>query len=333
MTEYREPMSTELSPGPLPAPLARVPADLWLVALVTAVAWAGLALLPPGHPLAVVVAVAFLLVAPGYALTAALFPGASRDATASAGPGVDLPERLAYSLALSIVVSPLVGMALGLSPAGLWASPLVLAVGGATLLAAGVAAVRRASLPAEARFDPVADLRTREPDWLVLVVVSLAVLAAVGAVGTAVVQPPGEAFSELYLLSPGADGGLVAGATPGSVTLGEPVELVVGVDNHEGVATAYTVVATLQRVDGGGTVTESVEVGRWRATVADGEGWRLAHEVRPAMAGEDLRLAYLLYAGDVPAEPSLETADYEVHLWLDVVDPAAGGTEAAAGTG
>jgi uncharacterized membrane protein len=313
-------MSTQHAPGPGPLALARVAVDLWLVALVVALAWASIALLPAGHPAATVVAVAFLLVVPGYAVTAALFPAASR-AAGSGGADVDLPERLFYSLALSIVVSPVVGIALGLSPIGLWPRPMVAAVGGVTLLAAAVAAVRRGSIPVDDRFRPIAELRASDPDWLVLAVVGLAVVGSVGAVGAAALQPPGETFTELYVLSPGADGGLVAGATPEVVALGEPVPLVVGLDSHEGVTTAYTVVALLERVDEDGAVVETVEVGRWRATVDDGEGWRLAHEIRPTLAGEDLRLAYLLYAADAPAEPSIQTADYEVHLWLDVVDP------------
>ena len=37
------------------------------------------------------------------------------------------------------------------------------------------------------------------------------------------------------------------------------------------------------------------------------------------MTGEDVRLVWLLYPdGEVPAEPSTETTEYHVHLWVDV---------------
>jgi hypothetical protein len=44
----------------------------------------------------------------------------------------------------------------------------------------------------------------------------------------------------------------------------------------------------------------------------------------PTIRGEDLRLAYYLYAGDVPADPNAENAYRSLYLWIDV-----GGTETA----
>jgi hypothetical protein len=40
--------------------------------------------------------------------------------------------------------------------------------------------------------------------------------------------------------------------------------------------------------------------------------------VTPTQPGESTRLRVLVYEGDVPASPSVDTADYELHLWVDI---------------
>jgi len=40
--------------------------------------------------------------------------------------------------------------------------------------------------------------------------------------------------------------------------------------------------------------------------------------VTPTMTGRWLRLTYLLCTDEVPAEPSIESAYREVHLWVNV---------------
>jgi uncharacterized membrane protein len=43
--------------------------------------------------------------------------------------------------------------------------------------------------------------------------------------------------------------------------------------------------------------------------------------VTPTLRGSDMRLRFLLYRGDPPDEPSIETASHETHLWLNVTAP------------
>jgi len=38
------------------------------------------------------------------------------------------------------------------------------------------------------------------------------------------------------------------------------------------------------------------------------------------MTGENLRVQYLLYRGDPPAEPTQENAYRSLHLWVDVFE-------------
>ena len=64
-------------------------------------------------------AVLLIVIVPGYVLVAALFPG---------NDGIDWLERIALSLALSIVVVSLVGLVLDATPWGIRLGPIVVAL-------------------------------------------------------------------------------------------------------------------------------------------------------------------------------------------------------------
>ena len=102
-------------------------ADLLLVVLAVAVQTALVWLTPDlDGPLRVLVGVPFVLVAPGYALQAAMFDPGSLGRT----------ERAVLSLGLSIAVSIIAGLVLNLTPAGLNRDSWSLLLGAIT--AAGV---------------------------------------------------------------------------------------------------------------------------------------------------------------------------------------------------
>jgi uncharacterized membrane protein len=193
------------------------------------------------------------------------------------------------------------------------------------------------------------------------VLLAASVLLAVGSVGYAVAVPKqGEAFTELYLLTETDDGELVADDYPTEFVRGEAQSLVVGIGNQEHEPVNYTVVVELQRVEvrtvsngtdgppGGGagtgdatatatpvnrTVVEVLEERRvttFRTRLEHNRTWQLRHEVAPRMTGERLRLAYLLYEGPAPPEPTVDNAYREVHLWVNVSEPGAGTGNASA---
>lgn len=175
----------------IPRPLRELPADLGAVVILT-----GLTILSvflPGvneTPLRVVFGLCFVLVLPGYAFVAALFPEAGESPTESvperepspnqtderpapvpgteaadtaseyeansqpAGErtGIDGIERVALSFGLSIAIVPLIGLGLNFTPWGIRLGPIVLAVSAFTLGSVAVAAFRRQELPPEERF-------------------------------------------------------------------------------------------------------------------------------------------------------------------------------------
>jgi len=170
----------------------------------------------------------------------------------------------------------------------------------------------------------------------VLLVVS--VLLAVGSVAYAVAVPPqGEQFSEFYLLTENDEGELVADGYPTEFVRGESAPVVVGIGNNEYESTEYTVVVELQRVEavGGGNlsvanatenatteiqVVERERLGELSAQLAHNETWQQSHELSPTLTGENLRVQYLLYRGEPPAEPTRDNAYRSLHLWVDVFE-------------
>jgi uncharacterized membrane protein len=66
------------------------------------------------------------------------------------------------------------------------------------------------------------------------------------------------------------------------------------------------------------TVEGSTELDRYGVALGDNETDRRTVDVRPTTTGERLRLAFLLYRGEPPADPAVETAYRETHLWVNV---------------
>lgn len=348
----------------LPRFLRRFPADLVaIVLLVIATAISALAPVVSETPLRIALGLAFVLFAPGYAFIGALFPerGPSPDATSAttesdtdaesdagmfdrAHPqrsgSIDGIERVALSFGLSIALTPLIGLVLNFTPFGIRLVPIVLSIGGFTIIACVVAALRRQELPAEERFRVpyrawlgAARSELFEPetrmDAVLNVVLVVSLLLAIGSVGYATLVPQqGESFSELYLLTENESGDLVANDYPQNFTVGQSQPVIVGIGNHEHEQLEYSVVAKLQRVsiqNNSTTVRESQVLDRFSRTVPANESVRWTHNVTPSMTGERLRLIYLLYKGSPPQEATVENAYRETHLWVNVTSNGSAG--------
>lgn len=337
----------------LPRPVRAFPADL--AAVVGLVALTTCSVLVPvvrETPLRIGFGLVFVLFLPGYAFIAALFPDAGErpavgddmaEPTVSdrdAGlrdRGIDGIERLALSFGLSIAIVPLIGLVLNFTPWGIRLLPIVLSVSGFTLVATTIAAVRRWELPTDERFRVpyeqwLADLHAElfapatRTDAALNVLLVVSILVAVSSVGYAVAVPKqGETFTEFYLLTENETGARVAADYPTDFTRGDGKPVIVGIGNQEHESVAYTVVVELQRVrvandSNTTTVLAERELDRIQTRVTHNETWTTTYTVRPTMTGERLRLAFLLYRGAVPAEPTVDNAYRELHLWVTVSD-------------
>lgn len=157
-------------------------------------------------------------------------------------------------------------------------------------------------------------------ETLLTLALAAGLLLATGSAGWVVATSgDGDTFTELSLLTENESGEIVADGYPTTMASGKATPLVVEIGNHERRAMTYTVVVELQRVaNDTTTVRTERELRRFTSSVDANETRRKQLSLSPSLTGSRLRLVFLLYDGPTPAEPSIETADQEVHLWVDV---------------
>ena len=335
----------------LPVSVRGLPADLSLL-LILNLATVVTVVVPSleGTPLRTVLGASFVLFVPGYAVVSALFPEANGDrrerTTAatrrSAEPprrSVDGPERALLSIALSAVVAGLSGFGLHLMPLRLRPLTVLVPLTAVTVVATLLAVRRRGRIPHERRF------RVPYRTWIATVrassdgptatlavnaLLALSVVLACSALGLALLFPQdGETFTEFYLLTADGDGEFRAGDYPHEFTVNGTRTVHAAVHNRERRPRNYTVVVELHRLEGDGNTSTVVESERIVST-----DLRLRHNetaiepipVAPRTTGVQLRLTFLLYAGDPPREPRVGNAYRETHLWVNVSAPPANGS-------
>ncbi|WP_338729831.1 DUF1616 domain-containing protein [Haladaptatus sp. DJG-WS-42] len=247
--------------------------------------------------------------------------------------GVTFGERIALSFGLSIALMPPLAIALSLAGFGLTIRTVIGSLSVFIILLMFIGSQRRKALAPEQRFDipvkqwfselSVAVLDTESNIDLVLnVALICTVVVATTGFGYALFVPNyAEEYTEFSLVSQNEAGDFVFSGYPSEFQQGVPQELLLVVENQEGRLTTYNVVVELQRVetvDGTLTVVEREELNRYSATVQDKGTWLESHELTPTMTGENLRLSYMLYKGDVPADPTEENAYRHLYLWVTV---------------
>jgi len=295
-------------------------ADLWAVAGVALVALEVASI--PGVPpvVGLVVGVPFVLVGPGYALVAAVFPRAGETTPRGAG-AVSWPSRLALSVGGSVVAVGAVAGALDFTVWGFGRETVAVGLAAFTVVAAAVARYRRARVPVGARVTVTADAvgtRLRSivvGDGVAGVALTVVVLvAAVGAAGVVAEEATSTAeTTELFVVGEGPDGDLVAGAHPRNLTVDRPADVTVGVGVSGSDSLDGTVVGHLERIAVEGDtvrVARQREVARFGVSVEPGDRSLVEHTVTPRRAADRLRLTYRLYpdGADRPVR--------EVHVWV-----------------
>lgn len=209
-----------------------------VAALVIALALCGVL----GTVARVVIALPFVLVAPGYAIVAAVFPKR----------GLGGVETLLFSIGVSVAVATLGGLALNWTPWGLRTEVWVVFLAAVALGAGGVAIARRGGLSTTL---PVARLPHTGSGPILRVGVPLLATALVLAVATGVsvtgaIHQPRKGFTQLWIL-------------PASGHKASAVRL--GLANRESATTRYL----LRLTAGGHTVRE------WRAlNLTPGASWQ-----------------------------------------------------------
>ncbi|WP_435075039.1 DUF1616 domain-containing protein [Halorubrum sp. HHNYT27] len=335
--------------------------DLLLVVVGAVTALAVILLGVPGSILRSLFVVPLIVLYPGYAVLAAVFPERRSDVESDRmdadqaltrptqhTAGLLFSVRLALAATLSLAIVG--GIALITNVLGLgFAAPITgVGVFVVTMLFTAVAIVRRATLPRETRAglpplavalgglpNAVRDVRSplsggsrgSSVSAVVHVLVVVSVLLFLSSVGFAMVeaQSPGAEFTEVYLVTENGSE-YDAGGYPQELTRGEPTQITLAVANQEHQTERYTVVSELQRLDrttNGSRIVQERELWRAQLPVEVGETAYLQRDVTPTMSGDSLRLVFHVYRGEVPANPTRQNAYRTVQLIVDVSD---GGT-------
>ena len=206
-----------------------------------------------------------VLLLPGYAVTAALFPGRTLGAL----------QRTTLSVGLSLAIAALGGIVLNWTNWGLHTYSWAVLLGALTLAASAVAWLRRRALPvdtaaAEESAPPRLDVRTT----LSLCVAGIVVLGAIAVSRVGASQQQDSGFTQLWMTH----------------EAGRPSDIHVGVLSKELVAKAYV----LQIKVAGDVLHEWPSI-----PLQPGESWDATLTVNPS--GENVPVEAVLYQAGDPA--------------------------------
>ena len=250
----------------------------------------------PNNVVRIILGLPFILLFPGYSLTAAISPR-------NTGMGGVL--RLALSIGLSVAVVTLTGFILNYTPIGitLWSMLIITFI--FIVIMSIIGWLRMWKLTMAERLD--IDFKITTPnlgtgvDKALHIFLIVAVLGALASIGYAIAKPkPGDNFTEFYLL------GLNAQATGyvKDVILGDPQDVIVGIKNNEHKTVTYRVVVTI-----GGINNNEVD----DITLTQGTKWEKKVTFTPQNVGDNQKVEFSLYRGNEAAslfEP--------LHLWVNV---------------
>ncbi|MEP7287851.1 MAG: DUF1616 domain-containing protein [Chloroflexota bacterium] len=175
--------------------------------------------------------------ASGYTVQAALFP--QRKA-------LRLVERIALSFGISVSILPLLGVILSLLPWKITLWPIIIGLGSIMVVAAVVALHRRSGLPESDQASFTLSLnwwgwwhrqhRTNRLFYFLLVLMLGCIITVVVAI--LLIPKTGTLLTEFYLL--GSEN--VAETYPNDGIVGQPMAVVLGIMNREGVPAQYSVI-------------------------------------------------------------------------------------------
>ena len=248
--------------------------------------------------LRIILGLPLLLFFPGYTLLAALFP--RRD-------GLGSVKRVALSFGLSIAVVPLIGLILNYTPWGITLYPILISITIFILATSVIAYYRRYRLGEVERFTVSLNFsltswrRQRFVDNILSVILIAAVLGATGTLGYAIGVPKDkDRLTDFYILGPEGK----AENYPEEVLVGQEVNVIVGIFNHEHDTVSY-------RIEVRGDEVRSNEVGP--LVLGHDEKWEGIVSFTPYRAGDSQKVEFVLYR-DNDNEPWVEP----VHVWIDV---------------
>jgi uncharacterized membrane protein len=250
-----------------------------------------------------------VLFLPGYALIAMLFPEKG---------GLEGMERIALSVAMSVAVVPLIGLALNYTPGGIRGTSLLASLSAFILLTSALAYARRRQLPSDRVFEVplkvsaftliagVLGKTESKTEKTLRIILALSVLALIGTGAYITLVPhEREPFTEFYILGP--DG--MANNYTTDYIQGETGTYIIGITNKEYRTMNYTMEVRLEN--------ESLPLPENLQYI------RLAHnttleeplEITPSIEGKNMQLEFLLFN-----ETEKNVPCRDLRLWINVAE-------------
>lgn len=266
-----------------------------------------------GSVIRLLVAGSYLLFVPGYAFVALLFPRAGQ---------LSLLERGTFSVGASLALVGLLGIPLDVTPWGVQVWTILLEQFVVVSVLVGLTEARRRRVEDADRATPLEDFRSLlERGWeqrnlvgggnrVLQIAIVIAILASVGATAYTVATPlPSEQYTELYVLGPD---GTIDGL-PQNATAGEPVELTLGIANHEYEEVTYGLQVQLRTANAVSVIeTESHRL-------AHNRSWNSVQTYEIPRNASRVKLEFLLFRETPSGTPTDSDQAYRsVHVWLNV---------------
>jgi uncharacterized membrane protein len=245
----------------------------------------------------IVLGVIVLLLFPGYALTATLFP---------AKKNLRGIERAGLTFVLSFAVVSLTGLILSYTPWGIRLQPTAISAVILLLLFSGIAFLRRKRLPEADRY--ALRINIQMPKWntasrfdrVLSVALVVVVIGSLSTLAYVIERPKAqESFTNFYMLG---QNGMMENY-PSAISLNEQADVTLGIENHEHQVSSYTVKIIFdgQEVQTLGPLT-----------LTDEEKWSNEVSLGPSRVGDNQKVEFMLYK-DGGTAPYLN-----LRLWIDV---------------
>jgi len=252
-----------------------------------------------------VVSLSMIFFIPGYALTAALYPG--KD-------DVSNIERIALSFGLNILIPPLILWGLDYTVWGIRLNPIVVCLMTFTIVCSLIANKRRHDLPEDKRFfidfgkllegmKSYSFANNSKMDKALTIILIFTIILSIASIAYTIAIPKyREGLTEFYLKGPSGK----AGGFPTSLVVGKQTPVTVGVINEENSNMTYDLIVELEN-NANVTVLDSEKL----ALIND-QVWEKSVNLTADHNGTDMKVEFLLYKDE-----NLTSSYRECHLWVN----------------
>jgi uncharacterized membrane protein len=304
----------------------KYPTDLLLVMLFSILSTVCALILPDGNVLRIIFGIPLLIFLPGYSLVSVLWPGINQskiqlDEPHKTGKGLDNVERVMFSIGLSIVIIPIIGLILNYV-SSITLLPILLSLQAITLVSSLLGWYIRNSLPEDARYFvsfaflwnfKSNEVKKAEKNLTAMLISCIFIVAS--TLMYMIVSPPNDGqYSEFYLLNQNR----TLEGLPNNLTVNETGTVVITIHNLENELTDYRIIAGVENITNPTTYVSAgsqieLVMGQYTATnisLDDSAKFEQEYTFHFSTPGRYRIVWNLLIDG--------QETDYKLHLWVNV---------------